>query len=263
MGSKGKKEILDHYWRIVDTTTTYTNLKNGTKDGFSGIWRLNWDFCKDSAFANFEANAISVTLATVSFQRGRRSSWHPPPEESIPTWGEPPLLGRGNADNETEKQAKERGHGCRFKLTWLTEVNKKSSVFPPPYSINSQFPTYNRVQSGDWNHAMFHCATRCPTRTRWTTRSLPRPKQLHPIRAAFFLNDGCDSNAERHSFFMPANHIRTNGKRRMWGCFRIFCESGAAECLFKNRRKWTCATCDTFLRREWGTLRYWRDSELS
>lgn len=53
----------------------------------------------------------------------------PPPQESIPTWREPPLLGRSNADNETDKQAEARGHGCRFKLTEHPKVHKSLQSF--------------------------------------------------------------------------------------------------------------------------------------
>lgn len=53
----------------------------------------------------------------------------PTPEESIPTWRESPLLGRSNADDETEEQAEERGHGCLVTLAGLTKVNKSLQSF--------------------------------------------------------------------------------------------------------------------------------------
>lgn len=191
-----------------------------------------------------------MTLATVSFQRGKRGSWHPLRRRAFLP-GESPRCSAEATLTMKPKSRQKRGD-MSAALSSMGSL-KLTKVFSPPYSINSRFPTLNCIQTGDWNHAMFHCPTRSPTRTYWTTISPPLPEQLQPMKTAFILTDRFDSHPVRHSCSIPANHMWTNGKRRAWGCFRIFCESGVAESLLKHRRKWTCATCDTFLGREWGT----------
>lgn len=118
-----------------------------------------------------------MTLATVSFQGGsQRESvvLTPPPEECIPTWREPPLLGRSNVDEETEEQAEERGHGCRSKAAALTKVNKSLPSFRLLLLHQRSDSSVCCVQPGGSNPAMFPSPTRNPRRTQWTT-SPPRP----------------------------------------------------------------------------------------
>lgn len=97
----------------------------------------------------------------------------PPPEESIPTWREPPLLGRNNVDEETQEQAEERGHGCRVKATALTKVNKSLPSFRLLLLHQLSDSYVCCIQIGESNPAMFPSPTRHPRRTRWTTS--PRP----------------------------------------------------------------------------------------
>lgn len=119
-----------------------------------------------------------MTLATVSFRGGGGSVvLTPPPEECIPTWREPPLLGRSDVDEETEEQAEERGHGCSIKAAALTKVNKSLPSFRLLLLHQRSDSYVCCVQTGSSNPAMFPSPTRNPRRTQWATSpSGPSPR---------------------------------------------------------------------------------------
>lgn len=114
----------------------------------------------------------------------------------------------------------------------LTKVFRPSASF---YSISAQIPLF----------AVSKLAAQIPRcfRLKRETQGehsvqrgppAPPPEQLQPMTSVYILIDRSHGYSSRRRGSIPPNHGRTNGKRRAWGCFRVFCESGAVESWLKT-----------------------------